>query len=694
MNILIVDDHPENVLALEGILRRHDYNLETVTSGADALWKVLKLEFAVILLDVVMPMMDGFETARLIRQRKASRDIPIIFLTANGADAGLIYRAYAIGAVDYLVKPIDPEIVRAKVAVFVDLFKKTVRIREQEAQLREIERQRSEAALRESEVLYQTTFNEAAIGIAHAGLDGRWVRANGRFSRITGYSEADLSTLRLNDIVHRADFDDVGAALSRMLSGGIDSYQRETRFLHRLGHVVWTNLTLSLLRDATGVPKHFIAVIEDFSDRKHAEERQRLLSETSDCLLSSLDARATLGKVAELLVPAIADCFILDVPCDGDTSDEIVVLHANDPSFEALSPIRSRLTRDARSEAVGVARSRRGELYSDLGDYTWSAEDDGIGLVLLHKLGFRSALIVPICARDDVLGTMMLASSTPGRRYGRQDLVFAEDLARRIALALDSAKLYRKAHDAVAARDEFLSIASHELRTPLTPLHIVLQSLLGDRSKDVLETLPEQRLRGMLTRCERQVQRLTSLVEGLLDVSRISAGPLQLEYEVLDMSDLTRDIVGRFAEELSRAECTIDLQVAASVVGMWDRFRIEQVITNLLTNALKYGPKKPIEITLQRADRNAYFRITDHGIGINADHVKRIFGRFERAVSPREYGGLGLGLYIARRIVEAHGGTIEVASEPGHGAAFSFQLPVEPPSLLAAKKERAADQPS
>jgi PleD family two-component response regulator len=149
VDILAVDDHPENLVALEGILDRPEYRIVKALSGAEALKHVLKHDFALILLDVMMPRMDGFETASLIRDRDASRDTPIIFLTANASDVRLIYKAYSVGAVDYLIKPIDPDVVRAKVAVFVDLYRKSRQIRLQEQKLREAERRRCEHALRE-----------------------------------------------------------------------------------------------------------------------------------------------------------------------------------------------------------------------------------------------------------------------------------------------------------------------------------------------------------------------------------------------------------------------------------------------------------------------------------------------------------------------------------------------------------------
>lgn len=242
-----------------------------------------------------------------------------------------------------------------------------------------------------------------------------------------------------------------------------------------------------------------------------------------------------------------------------------------------------------------------------------------------------------------------------------------------MSLGVENARLYHKAQEAVRARDEFLSIASHELRTPLTPLHIHFQRLLRKRTGD-LEIAPQQ-LRRVLERCERQVRRLEALIDNLLDVSRISSGRLRLETDTVDLVEVVRDVAGRFAEELSAAGCQLQLQSDATVQGEWDRLRLEQVVTNILGNAIKYGSEKPIEITVEQTTAGGRLRIQDYGIGINGEDLNRIFRRFQRAVSSRSYGGLGLGLYITRQIVDAHNGTIRVESQPGVGSVFVVELP-------------------
>lgn len=234
--------------------------------------------------------------------------------------------------------------------------------------------------------------------------------------------------------------------------------------------------------------------------------------------------------------------------------------------------------------------------------------------------------------------------------------------------------------DAVATRDEFLSIASHELKTPLTPLQLQLDSL-----RLVLDKagVSDERTTGKLEQASRQTARLTRLVENLFDVSRITRFRLDLELEEVDLGDLVQEVASRYADEARRVGCTLDIHAPPSVVGRWDRLRLEQLISILVSNAIKYGPGKPVEIRVEGADETAQLSVRDYGIGIAEADLSRIFERFERAVSARHYGGLGLGLYIARQIVDAHAGTIAVSSSPGTGATFTVAIPFEPKATNA-----------
>jgi len=190
----------------------------------------------------------------------------------------------------------------------------------------------------------------------------------------------------------------------------------------------------------------------------------------------------------------------------------------------------------------------------------------------------------------------------------------------------------------------------------------------------------------------RNVERLSRLITNLLDISRIGEGRLALELEPVDLSDLVCEVAGRFEDELSRAGSTLQLDVPGPVVGRWDRLRLDQVVTNLVANAVKYGPGKPIEVWVRTDGDRVDLAVRDHGIGIPREAQQRIFERFERAVSDRHFGGFGLGLWISRRIVESLGGTIGVESEPGQGATFTVELWREPRRPVATEQSAPAER--
>ncbi|MFO0679185.1 MAG: ATP-binding protein [Polyangiaceae bacterium] len=242
----------------------------------------------------------------------------------------------------------------------------------------------------------------------------------------------------------------------------------------------------------------------------------------------------------------------------------------------------------------------------------------------------------------------------------------------RMRLAEEKA-LRAAAESAVAVRDEFLSVASHELRTPLTPLQLQLELLSRSLREDPADTLSPR-----VDKALRQVHRLVVLSDRLLDVSRMAAGSLDLHVQDADLATLVRDVATQFVDDAAQAGSTLDVSTEGDLAARFDPVRIEQVVTNLVSNAIKYGRGGPITIRAERDVEGVRVIVADRGIGIDAESCSRVFGRFERAVSERAYGGLGLGLYIARQIVLAHGGTIELASESGVGSTFTVRLPLDP----------------
>jgi PAS domain S-box-containing protein len=493
VNILLVDDRAEDLLALSTVLDVSGYRLIQARSGTEALRVLLRDEFAVILLDINMPEMDGFEFASLIRQRERTRLTPIVFMSADGDDMARVYRAYSVGAIDCLLKPIDVDVVRAKVAVFADLHRKELRLRRQALALRESERRERAVQIATLELAAARRYVNLAEAIPHAVFTA------------TPY-------------------------------GSVDYTNRH-----------WVEYTGMPVAQARG---------EGWLGALHPDDAER-------CRRALLEAM----KKAE---PFTVECRL-------------------------------------RRASDGVYR-------------------------------FHVCRVVP-----------------------------ERDLGGNVLAWLGTLTDFEELKQAIAVRDEFMVIASHELRTPLTALKLRLQSLQRARP----ETID---LKDKLDGALRQTTRLERLIDNLLDVSRVATGHLDIEPEDLDLSDIVRDVVARFTAEATRAGIRIEYDLPGRSRGRWDRLRIEQVLTNLLSNALRYGEAPLVRIALEVDEERATL-LVEGGAHIPEAKLARIFNRFERAGGPRAAGGLGVGLYVTRQIVEAHGGTISVSSHRGEPTTFTVVLP-------------------
>ncbi|HKF44709.1 MAG TPA: PAS domain S-box protein [Thermoanaerobaculia bacterium] len=423
-----------------------------------------------------------------------------------------------------------------------------------------------------------------------------------------------------------------------------------------------------------------------------AERRAAFLAEASAALASTLDYRSTLASVARLAVPRIADWCAVDIlDAKGDllrlatSHDE----HGRGPAVAEVLRYSSDL--EAPHGPAHVFATGEPEVFNDLSDDILRAvARDEEHYRAARDLRLCSSMSVPLNVRGLNIGVLTFGSAIPDRRYGPEDLAFAQDLAGRASAAIENARLYRDAREAVRARDEFLSIASHELKTPLTTLQLQVQGLIRKIRSGARDS-PAETVAARLTTAERQVERLTGLINNLLDISRITAGRLDLDLEPVDLGAVVREAAARSREESARAGCEIRMDVNGPCVGQWDRMRVEQVVSNLFSNAIKYGAGRPIEVAVGGDEVLARFTIRDHGIGIPPEHQARIFERFERAVSDRHYGGLGLGLWIVRQIVDALGGSILVESQSGKGSMFTVNLPRTPRKRRSAGAAAAAE---
>jgi signal transduction histidine kinase/DNA-binding response OmpR family regulator len=376
------------------------------------------------------------------------------------------------------------------------------------------------------------------------------------------------------------------------------------------------------------------------------------LSEASKLLGSSIEYRTTIKQVTRLYVAHVADAALVDL-VDEQGQLQSLALACAEPSLEReLLNVRA-----GNVPRIGEPHPLVGSVRA--GETIVFQRAPG----LLDRLCVHSGMSVPLIARDKQIGAITAWSTIAPRPFGPLEQALTEDLARRLAFTIDHAGLYHDATHAVAARDEFLSVASHELKTPLNPLQLQVQSLLR-RTDQILVAEHKDKVKAQLDSIYRQTEKLTRLVNDLLDLSRISGGRIEFELESMDLTAVVRDVVKLFEEreEITRFRCTLSCDYSDGLIGQYDQFRLEQIVTNLLSNALKYGAGTPVTVTTRRNGDHAELSVSDQGIGIAPVDQKRIFLRFERAVTAKNFGGLGLGLFIVSQLVEGMGGSIGVTS--------------------------------
>jgi len=451
-NILMVDDREENLFALEAILEPLGNRLVSVTSGTAALKELLLGDFACILLDVQMPELDGFELASLIKQRKRSRHIPIVFVTALSKEDRHVYRGYSAGAVDYIFKPVDPDVLRSKVTVFVELWVKNRQLQEQAAKLHEHELAKLERA---SEARYRQLADAMPQIVWTSGPDGGATYFNHRWFEYTGMTPEEIGPNAWLAAVHPDDLPAVLARREQTLSSG-EPYEVEHRFRAADGTYRWHLGRAVPMHDETGRLEFWIGTATDIHDRKIIEDQRAFIVAAGDALARSLDYRETLSQVAELAVGAVADGCAVHVVETNGTLLEVAVAHADPAKVMFARELQERYppNPDHPTGAAAVIRTGEAELVSEITDemLTASAVDE-LHLDLLRRLELRSYMCVPLKSRDRVLGAITFISSESGRRFGTEDQLLAEELARRATMAIENARLFRQAEErAQAAR--------------------------------------------------------------------------------------------------------------------------------------------------------------------------------------------------------------------------------------------------
>lgn len=402
---------------------------------------------------------------------------------------------------------------------------------------------------------------------------------------------------------------------------------------------------------------------------------QQFLARASVTLAGSLDADETYARTARLVVESLAEWCLLDIACEGDPPLRQVAAAHVDP---ARAPVAAELSRrlPARQDAphgVGrVLRTGKSEVWPEVDDLHWLAAALGVEHAgLLRELGARSYICAPILARGRVAAVLSVVSTHPTRRYGARDLALVEDLAGRVALAIDNARLYQEAERAVRAREELLRAVSHDLRNPLAAISLGVTTL----QKELPEAEVRPRMRAAAI--QRAAARATRLIEDLLGVAAIETGKLALRRAVHPATELVEE-----AAELHRplaAERSIDVVTeAAPDAGpvLCDRDQVARVLSNLLGNAIRFSAAGTrIVLRARPREDQVELAVVDQGPGIPPDQLEHLFERGYQAAPAGRRDGLGLGLTIAKGLVEAQGGRIGVRSAPGQGSTFWFTLP-------------------
>jgi len=747
VKILIAEDSPTQSERLQHILELQSYEICVAVNGRQALEMAQQFRPAMIISDVVMPEMDGFELARRIKDNPDLCRTPVILVTSL-SDPKDVIRGLECGADNFILKPYDEHYLLSRVRyvlanrethqvedtrmgmeiyfngqkhfieaermqilnLLLSTYEAAIRRnaelaqtqdelrrsnmalstanRQLEQQSREREHAETEVvklnheleglvaertdALQRSERAFSATFERAAVGIAHVGLTGRFVRVNPRLSEISGYTASELHLKKFADVVHPDDLSTVHNLIAPMLEGDTGSTRLELRLIHRSGDTVWIHCTISQVHDQSGGIAYLLGFIEDISIRKQAEQALATMNEELEDRVIARTAELDQANVAlaareeeiRSVVDHMVDCVI--------TIDEQGIIRS---ANQVVEKIFGYTTAEVlgRNVSMLMVEAERSAHAGYIKHYQETGEAKVIGIERqvegLHKNGERIALNLAISEY-----------TVHGERYFTGIL---RDIRERVRIIQDLERARQEAEHANQAKSVFLAAMSHEIRTPMN-------GVIG-----MADVLQQTSLKGhqmeMVNLMRESAFALLTIIDDILDFSKIEAGKLELEsapMSVADVVEKTCGILDRVAAKKG-VELTLftDPKIPDLVLG--DALRLRQVLVNLVNNAIKFSSgldhSGSVSVRAELAALDAeqvsvLLRVIDNGIGIDEATAARLFTSFTQAdaSTTRRFGGTGLGLAISRHLVELMNGAITLESTLGLGTTFMVQLPLTP----------------
>ncbi len=547
-------------------------------------------------------------------------------------------------------------------------------------------RKRAEEELRRAETRLETLLETLPVGVVIADENGRISHSNPAAQRIWGRTP-HVELERYTDYQgfwpdgQRLRSDEW--ALARAFTHGETAIGEVVRIVDFDGVAKTIMNNGAPLRDAEGRIFGAVVAFEDISKLVKMEEDQRLLAEVTAAFVASLDWEATLRHITELAVPRLADWCSVDL-VDGEEIRSFSISRAQTTSLAAMAEAWRRYPVDTIADHPVARAIRNGEaiVAPRFADLIGTFARDPAHRRLVEDFGLDSCIVVPLRVHDRILGAVTFITAGSGRSFAADDLPLMQELARRAALAVENARLYREAQQATRLREEMLALVSHDLKNPLWVVLLNCKLLEGMLSGAMTP------VREKLSAIERATRRADRMVNDLVDLAALRAGRLRIERRAESPSRLVEEVVTGLRPLAAEKSQSLTGRVASDLPAMsYDHDRMLQVLSNVVGNAIKATAREgTIEVQVERRGEEAVFSVRDTGPGIPARDLPHVFDQFWRA-HDAGYKGTGLGLAICRGLVNAHGGRIWVESRIGTGSTFFFSLPVASPRELTYRSQ-------